>query len=259
MISIGVIVYYTNKDDEVVEETFVENDQSEHVNLANKQSVKTKSKNRYSVYTIKNYSSGKPSPVKSDGNSTTLQEDTPKKFVEPESFNMETSFDDDKYFQSFLHAFAANDEQSLQKYGENILKIPDSYGKIWWYGNTVHVTNILLGKMALKKGKVKEAGTYLLASVKDKWINNSKGQILSPQLSSFGPDTSLAYDLYLAKSYDVVIEYFKQTKKFWISGVENGTIDEAILNVESVKKGEEQLGGENGESEFPFSRREVLD
>lgn len=173
-------------------------------------------------------------------------------------FNIATSFKDNTYQLSFLNAFQNDKYSEAIAFGENLLKIPDSYGQNWWYGNLTHTTNIILGKISLAQGNIKKAEMYLLASVQEKYISNSKSKNLSPQLSSFGPDTSLAYDLFLLERYDVVIDYFKKTKFFWTSGVEDGSIDEAILNVQKAKNGEEDNLSDS-ESEFPFERREVLD
>ncbi|MDO9181164.1 MAG: hypothetical protein Q7U04_02085 [Bacteriovorax sp.] len=180
------------------------------------------------------------------------------KFKNVNDFNIETSFNDDSYQLSFLNAFQNTNYNEAIAFGENLLKIPDSYARNWWYGNLTHTTNIVLGKIYLAQGNIKKAEMYLLASVQEKYILNSTNKHLSPQLSTFGPDTSLAYDLFLIKRYDVIIDYFKRTKSFWVSGVEDGSIDEAIYNVQQVKNGEE-IGPNDIESDFPFKRREVLD
>lgn len=180
------------------------------------------------------------------------------KFQNVDDFNIVTSFQDSNYQLSFLNAFKNAKYSETIEFGENLLKIPDSYGPNWWYGNLTHTTNIILGKVSLAQGNIQKAEMYLLASTQEKYILNSKNKNLSPQLSTFGPDTSLAYDLFFIKRYDVVIEYFKRTKSFWASGVEDGSIDEAISNVQKAKNGEE-IDYADGESEFPFERREVID
>lgn len=158
---------------------------------------------------------------------------------------------------SFLHAFQNGRFEDAIKYGENLLKIPDQYSQNWWYGNLLHTTHIILGKIYLSQGKIQLAEKHLLASVDEKYILNSADKDFSPQLASFGPDTSLAYDLYLKKRYDTVISFFHKTKHFWASGVEDGTINKAILNIQKMKNGEAENYIDD-DSDFPFIRQTVI-
>ena len=101
------------------------------------------------------------------------------------------------------------------------------------------------------------AEKHLLESVTPKYVLKTEDKLFSPQLSSFGPDTSLAYDLYLKSRYDTVIEYFEKTKIFWQSGIEDGTIDRAILNIQKKKNGDSDNYADDEEN-FPFEKQTVV-
>lgn len=58
----------------------------------------------------------------------------------------------------------------------------------WDYGNVIYAANQLLGRVALREGRLKEARDYLRKA------GQSPG---SPQLNSFGPDNQLARELLL--------------------------------------------------------------
>lgn len=179
------------------------------------------------------------------------------KSVNPRDFNLETSFNDNSYQLSFFHAYQKGQYTEALEYGENLLKIPDNYSKNWWYGNLLHTTHIILGKIYLLKGNIKMAEKHLLESVTPKYVLKTEDKLFSPQLSSFGPDTSLAYDLYLKSRYDTVIEYFEKTKIFWQSGIEDGTIDRAILNIQKKKNGDSDNYADDEEN-FPFEKQTVV-
>jgi hypothetical protein len=79
----------------------------------------------------------------------------------------------------------------------------------WNYGNRVHKGNILLGRIALQQGDVKDAKRYLLEA------GRTTG---SPQLNSFGPDWKLATDLLGKGERDAVLAYIDSCRSFWKSG-----------------------------------------
>jgi len=78
----------------------------------------------------------------------------------------------------------------------------------WNYGNNVHYGNIILGRIAIKRGDLEEAKKRLLNA------GNTPG---SPQLNSFGPSMTLAKELLEKEEKDVVLEYFELCSKFWKS------------------------------------------
>ena len=56
----------------------------------------------------------------------------------------------------------------------------------WNYGNALHKGNIVLGRIALERGDIAGAKEHLLAA------GQTPG---SPQVGSFGPNTTLAKEL----------------------------------------------------------------
>jgi hypothetical protein len=102
-------------------------------------------------------------------------------------------------FESGEYAKARVDAQELA------LVTPTYVGN-WNYGNAIQDANIVLGRLALRDGKLEEAKKYLLAA------GNSPG---SPQMDSFGPNMSLANDLLAKGEKTVVLKFFKECEKFW--------------------------------------------
>lgn len=79
----------------------------------------------------------------------------------------------------------------------------------WNYGNAIHVGNIVLGRVALKRGDAAEAANRLLAA------GRTPG---SPQLNSFGPNWTLAQDLLAAGDRASVLSFLDSCRSFWTSG-----------------------------------------
>lgn len=76
----------------------------------------------------------------------------------------------------------------------------------WNYGNLIHDGHILLGYSRLRAGDIPAAASHLRAA------GSSAG---SPQLDSFGPDLSLAWELMRLGEDDAALGYFKAVSKFW--------------------------------------------
>jgi tetratricopeptide (TPR) repeat protein len=70
----------------------------------------------------------------------------------------------------------------------------------------IHECNLILGRVALRRGELKVAGEYLLAAAQVE----GKGS-----LSSFGPNMMLARELLEKGQRDVVAEYFQLCSRFW--------------------------------------------
>ena len=77
------------------------------------------------------------------------------------------------------------------------------------YGNAIHDGNMVLGRLALRQGDVKNAGMLLLEA------GRTPG---STQLNRFGPDMTLAQELLEKGEREVVLQYFALCKHFWNSG-----------------------------------------
>lgn len=75
------------------------------------------------------------------------------------------------------------------------LKIAPKFKENWNYGNAIHSSHVVLGRIALTEGKKKEAIEHLFLAAE------TPG---SPQLNSFGPNLSLAHDLLKEGEREVV-------------------------------------------------------
>lgn len=108
-------------------------------------------------------------------------------------------------------SFEAGEIEKAKNYSTKLLKSAEENKEKWFYGNSVHYGNIVLGKIALKEKKLDEAKKYLIEAGK------TPG---SSQLKSFGPDFTLAEMLLEAGEEEVVLEYLKLCEKFWKNGIE---------------------------------------
>ena len=122
------------------------------------------------------------------------------------------------------NALNAGKKEDAKKLAEELEKLAPQFKDDWNYGNAIQDANLVLGRLALAEGNIKEAKRRLLASA------DSKG---SPQLNSFGPNMSLAKALLEKGERDTVLAYFKLCGRFWKMGVEK-----LKLWTETVKKGE---------------------
>ena len=91
-------------------------------------------------------------------------------------------------------------------YAEELLVLAPRFTRNWNYGNAIQDANLVLGRIAVREGRIDDAKAYLRAS------GRSPG---SPQMNTFGPDMSLANDLLEKGERDVVLEYFDLCRKFW--------------------------------------------
>jgi tetratricopeptide (TPR) repeat protein len=106
-------------------------------------------------------------------------------------------------------AFAAGDLSKARAYATELLDKAAQHTDDWNYGNAVHHSNLILGRLALKSGKLEKAKEYLIEAGK------TPG---SPQLNSFGPNMTLAKELLEKGEREVVIKYFQLCAQFWEMG-----------------------------------------
>jgi tetratricopeptide (TPR) repeat protein len=103
-------------------------------------------------------------------------------------------------------ALAADDIPKARDYAQRLLQqAPTS----WNYGDAVHKGNLVLGRIAVREGRIVEAVAHLRAS------GVTPG---SPVLGSFGPNMSLAKELLERGERDAVLAYFEQCRAFWKMG-----------------------------------------
>jgi hypothetical protein len=103
-------------------------------------------------------------------------------------------------------SFVVGNTNDASKYAQELMTLLPKFPGNWNYGNAVQDSNLVLGRIAVKEGRIEDAKQYLLAA------GNSPG---SPQMDSFGPNVSLAKDLLEKGERAVVIEYFELCRKFW--------------------------------------------
>lgn len=109
-------------------------------------------------------------------------------------------------------AFASGKMDEAREYAEELLTLAPQHKGDWNYGNAIHHGNLILGRIALRDGRIDDAKNLLLEAGK------SPG---SPQMNSFGPNMSLAKDLLEKGEQEVVLEYFELCRKFWNMGHDN--------------------------------------
>jgi hypothetical protein len=109
----------------------------------------------------------------------------------------------------------AGEVAKAKAYSKQLLDMAPHYPKDWNYGNAIYYGNFVLGRIAVREGNLAQAGQYLLAA------GATPG---SPQLDSFGPNTTLAKELIEKGQADVVLQYFALCKHFWT--MDRGKLDE---------------------------------
>jgi hypothetical protein len=115
----------------------------------------------------------------------------------------------EKFYRLVALAKAAFDAGEMDKAaadGHELLDMAAQYPTDWNYGNAIYFGNWVLGRIALQQGDATHAGEYLLRAAA------TPG---SPQLNSFGPNTTLAQELLEKGQTAVVLQYFDLCANFW--------------------------------------------
>lgn len=121
-------------------------------------------------------------------------------------------------------SFVAGNTEDARKHAQELMTLLPKFAGDWNYGNAVQDANLVLGRIAVKEGRINEAKQHLLAA------GNSPG---SPQMNSFGPNVSLAKDLLEKGERDVAIQYFELCRKFW--KMHRGRLDKWIQEIKDGK------------------------
>ena len=121
-------------------------------------------------------------------------------------------------------SFVVGKVEDARKYATELLTLAPKFESNWNYGNAIQDGNLVLGRIAVREGRIEEAKQYLLAAGK------SKG---SPQMDSFGPNMSLAKDLLEKGERDTVLQYFELCRKFWT--MDYGKLDDWSQEVKAGK------------------------
>jgi hypothetical protein len=121
-------------------------------------------------------------------------------------------------------SFVVGNIEDARKYATELLTLAPHYVNNWNYGNAIQDGNLVLGRIAVREGRIEEAKQCLLAA------GNSKG---SPQMDSFGPNMSLAKDLLEKGERDTVLQYFELCRRFW--QMDYGKLDDWSQEVKAGK------------------------
>jgi hypothetical protein len=121
-------------------------------------------------------------------------------------------------------SFVVGDTDDARKFATELLDLAPKYSGDWNYGNAIQDGNLVLGRIAVKEGRIEDAKKFLLAA------GSSKG---SPQMDSFGPNMSLAKDLLEKGERDTVLQYFELCRRFWET--DHGKLDDWTQQVKAGK------------------------
>jgi hypothetical protein len=135
---------------------------------------------------------------------------TPQARLERATNRLATAASDEKRFYALDDAakqsFETGHVEEARKYANELLTLVPHFVNNWNYGNAIQDGNLVLGRIALREGRVDEAKKRLLET------GSGPG---SPQMNSFGPNMSLARDLLQKGERDTVLQYFELCRKFW--------------------------------------------
>jgi thiamine pyrophosphokinase len=111
-------------------------------------------------------------------------------------------------------SFSAGEVADAKMFAEELREIVRKKKDEWDFraakGKAIQDVNIVLGRLALKEGRVAEAKTYLLAA--GKGFDSSLENLDCPR------NMSLARDLLLKGEKQVVLQYLEECKNSWIRG-----------------------------------------
>lgn len=122
-------------------------------------------------------------------------------------------------------AYKIKDYEGAKNYALESLSLSSKHMSDWNYGNSIHNSNMVLGRISLINGDIKKAKGYLLASAK------SPG---SPQLDTFGPSLKLANELLQVNENGTVLSYLHSISSFW--KMDDGCIKRFISQIENNEK-----------------------
>ncbi len=122
--------------------------------------------------------------------------------------------EDDYYnLDDRAHDAVERDLEQAQAMAQELLMLAQTRDRDWHYGNAIHHGHLVLGRVALRQGKLELAKEHLLKA------GQTPG---SPQLNSFGPNMTLAKELLEVGESDVVLKYFELCAVFWEDPFEAG-------------------------------------
>ena len=121
-------------------------------------------------------------------------------------------------------SFVLGRVDDARNFADELLRLAPQFERDWNFGNAIHDGNMVLGRIAVREGRMDDARQFLL---------KAGGTPGSPQLNSFGPNMSLARDLVEKGEREVVLQYFELCRKFW--ELDNGRLNQWAGEVRAVK------------------------
>jgi hypothetical protein len=136
----------------------------------------------------------------------------PSREAKAESALTQAKTEEDRYHalnKAAKESFNAENFDDARKYATELIALAQKLPEDWNYGNAIHDSNMVLGRIALREHRLNEAKERLLKA------GQTPG---SPGLDSFGPNMNLAKDLLEQGQGPVVLEYLELCRKFWTGG-----------------------------------------
>jgi len=96
-------------------------------------------------------------------------------------------------------------DTDARRFAEELERLIPKYRGDWNQRNAIQATNVVFGRLDLKKGHLDEAKRPLL---------NAARCPGSPQMKTFGPNLSLARDPLRKREKNVVLEYLEYAESF---------------------------------------------
>jgi hypothetical protein len=152
------------------------------------------------------------------GGSVIIGETPKQRFDEAIAVLARATTDEDRFYaldDAAKESFQAGNMEDARKYAKGLLALLPKFEGNWNFGNAIQDANVVLGRIALREGRIDDAKRYLIEA------GNSPG---SPQLNSFGPNMSLARDMLEKGEGETVLQYFELCRGFW--KMDRGRLDE---------------------------------
>jgi hypothetical protein len=102
-------------------------------------------------------------------------------------------------------SFAAGKIADAQKYADELMTLLPGSQRTSGYGNALHWANVILGRIAVREGRLDDAKRCLMESVRAP----------GAQQTDHGPSMSLAKDLLEKGERQAVLGYLESCKRFW--------------------------------------------
>jgi len=121
-------------------------------------------------------------------------------------------------------SFAAGKVEDAKKYAEELMTLLPDFRKSRDYSDALHDANMVLGRIAVREGRMEDAKRFLIESAQ---ISGS------PDMMNYGPNMRLAKDLLEKGERQAVLDYFEGCRKFWVNNA--GKLDKWSQEVRNGK------------------------